>query len=811
MLLARQLPIQSNYNSSLMLKNFLTTAIRNLWRHKGFSFINILGLAVGLTACFLIFLYVTFETSYDNFHSKAGRIYRVITDTKTPTETIKQSHTTTPIAINMKKDFPEVEDAVRLGTDEYLVRKGNLKFQEKGSVLADSTLFRIFDFPLVAGDRNTALTEPMSIVMSQSMALKYFGKQNPLGQQVLLSGRGIPSTVTGIMKDIPVNSQIQADMFVSMSSYKEIYGQPTADSEWTNHSNYTYVLLKPYTDPKALEKKLPAFMEFHHGEQAKELQMQDYLSLEPLRDVYLRSTREGFVTGSITNVYIFSVIGIFILLIACVNFINLTTARSAERAKEVGIRKVIGADRMQLARQFIGESILTCMLAFFVTLFLCAWTLPVFNQLAGKQISEGIFAQWPNVAFLFLLSLLVGVLAGIYPSLVLSSFKPVSVLKGRLAMGTGDVLLRKGLVVFQFTISITLIVGTIVVYSQLRYMKNRELGFAKDQEIIINTNFDKNKDVFRQSLKNIPGVLSTTYSSSVPGSGNNSAYSTVENKNGEMQKSNIDLYFVDYDYIQQYGLKLAAGRTFSREFATDTTQAMVINESAARMLGYRTPQEAIGRNFDQWGRQGKIIGVLKDFHYKALQQPIQPLTMRMETWGFGTISIKVAATNVDQTIKKIEAAWKSAIPNRPFEYVFLDEYFNAQYKGEQEFGNLLFNFAILAIFISCLGLLALSSYSAVQRTKEIGVRKVLGASVSNIVNLLSKDFVKLVLIAMTIAVPASLLVMHKWLEGFAYKTNISWTVFLLAGVASIVIAYATISFQAIKAAVANPVKSLRSE
>lgn len=794
-----------------MFKNYITVALRNLWRHKGFSFINIFGLSVGMTACFLIFLYVTFESSYDDFHTKANRIYRVVTDTKTPTETIKQGRTTTPIAINLKKDFDEVEEAVRFSDDAYLVRRGEIKFQEKKTVLADSTLFNIFDFPLIAGNKKTALTEPMSIVISQSSAVKYFGKENPLGQQVLVSGAAIPATITAVMKDIPENSQIQADMFISMSSFKNIYGQATSDSEWTNHSNYTYVLLKPFTNAKAFESKLPAFMEFHHGAAAKELQMQDYLSLEPLRDVYLKSTRDGYVTGSITNVYIFSVIAIFILLIACINFINLTTARSAERAKEVGIRKVVGAGRFQLACQFIGESVIICIIAFALTILLCAITLPLFNQLAGKTISNSIVANPQHIYSLFALSLVIGFVAGIYPSLVLSSFKPAGVLKGRFASGTRGLILRKGLVVFQFTISIALIVGTIVVYSQLQYMRNQDLGFAKDQEIIINTNFDRNKDVFKESLKSIPGVLSTTYSSSVPGSSNNSAYSTVENKNGEMQKSNIDLYFVDYDYIPQYNLKLSAGRAFSRDFPTDSTQAMVINEAAAKMLGYHTAQEAVGRNFDQWGRKGKIIGVLKDFHYKSLQNTIPPLTMRMEKWGYGTISIKVAANNLPATLHAIEKKWVQLIPNRPFEYNFLDDFFNSQYKGEENFGSLFLNFAVLAIFISCLGLLALSSYSTMQRTKEIGVRKVLGANVSSIVNLLSMDFIKLVVIALFIAGPLSWMVMHRWLETFAYRIDISWSVFVLAGVAAVLIAFVTISFHAIKAAVTNPVKSLRTE
>lgn len=794
-----------------MFKNYFKIAWRNLVKNKAFSFINIIGLAVGMTSCLLIFLYVSFEISYDNFHTKADRIFRVVTDTKTPSETITQGATTTPIAINMKKDFPEVEDAVRLRRDGFLVRKGNVKFQEERSVLADSTLFNVFDFPLIAGDKNTALKEPMSVILSQTAAKKYFGNEEPLGQQLLLTGKAINATVTGVMKDIPENSQIEADMFVSMSSYMQIYGSPTSDSEWTNHAYYTYLLLKPHADAKALERKFPAFMESHHGVQAKALQMQDYLSLEPLREVYLKSKRDGFVTGNINNVYIFSIIAVFILLIACINFINLTTARSAERAKEVGIRKVVGAGRYQLARQFIGESVLICLIAFVLSVLLCALALPLFNQLAGKEISSSIFNNPFHILCLFLLSVGIGVIAGFYPSFVLSSYKPVSVLKGRFSTGTKGLILRKGLVVFQFTISIVLIVGTIVVYMQLNYMRNQDLGFSKDQEIIINTNFDKNKDVFKQSLSSIPSVLSTSYSSSVPGSDNASAYSRVQNKAGEMQKTNLDLYFIDYDYIKQYNLKVAAGRAFSKDFATDSTQAMMINESAVKLLGYASPQEAIGRNFDQWGRKGKIIGVLKDFHYKSLQQPIQPLTMRIEPSGFGTISIKVSAANLPSTIKAIDNKWNQIIPNRPFEYYFLDDFFNRQYKAEANFGKLFFNFAVLAIFISCLGLLGLSSYSTIQRTKEIGVRKVLGASVSNIVNLLSIEFIKLVLIALIIASPIAWFGMDKWLQDFAYRTNLSWWVFALAGIVAILIAFLTISFQAIKAAVANPVKSLRTE
>jgi putative ABC transport system permease protein len=794
-----------------MIKNYFKVAIRNLLHNRVFSFINILGLAVGMTACFLIFQYVRFESGYDSFHSKADRIYRVVGDVKTPTETISTGLTITPLAPNLKKDFPEVEDAVRLWRDGILVHKGDVKFQEKRTVFADSSFFNIFDFPLLTGDKHTALTEPMSIVLSETAAKKYFGNANPLGQQIQITGAALNATITGIMKDIPQNSQIQADMLISMSSWKPVYGRPLQDSEWTNHNYYTYILLQPHTDAQAFEKKLPDFMKRHHGADADKLQMWETLSLEPLRDVYLKSTRDGFVQGNIHNVYIFSIVALFILIIACINFINLTTARSTVRAKEVGVRKVIGAARSQLAGQFIGESVIICWMAFILTLILGSVTLPLFNQLAGKMISPGIFNRGADILGLFLLSTLIGITAGIYPSLVLSAFRPVSVLKGRFATSTQGLLLRKGLVVFQFTISIILIVGTIIVNSQLQYMRNKDLGFSKDQEMVIFTNYDKNKDTFKQSLSSIPGVLSTTYSSNVPGGGYVSSYSEVENKTGEMQKCTLDNYFVDFDFIRQFDLKIIAGRAFLKGYSTDSTQAMIINESAVAMLGYTSPQQALGRKFDQNGRQGTIIGVVKNFNYMSLRDNIRPFNLRIEPYGFGTISIKVATANLPATIKAIESSWNHTIPNRPFEYTFLNEDFNHQYDTDARFGNLFLNFSILAIIISCLGVLGLASYSTFQRTKEIGVRKVLGASVSNIVRLLSIDFIRLVLLAFLIASPIGWYVMHNWLHGFAYSIPITWRVFALAGGLSLLIVFLTISYQAIRAAVANPVKSLRTE
>ncbi len=793
-----------------MIKNYFKIAFRNLWGHKAFSFINIMGLAVGMTACFLIYLYVNFELSYDAFNTKANRIYRIVVDIKTPTEVINAGGPSWAVPPNAKEEFPEIESFVRVSGESLLVRKGDVKFQEDNALYADSALFQVFDFKLLKGNIKTALKDQMSVVFSETAAKKYFGKEDPVGQTLLLTGDAIPAKVTGIMQDIPENSHIKADVLISMSTLTQKFN-PGLDSQWGNYGSSAYLLLKPGTDAKALEKKLPAFLERRNGTEMKQYQMYPTLFLEPLRDVYLRSTRDGSKTGNINNVYIFSIIAVFILLIACINFINLTTARSAERAKEVGIRKVVGAAKTQLTKQFIGESIVLCLIAFVLTVIFSWLLLPLFNQLAGKTISDGIFSHPSYILLLFFAAIGIGLVAGIYPALVLSSFRPVIVLKGRFATGTRGIILRKGLVIAQFTISIALIIATIVVYNQMKYMRNQDLGFNKDQMLIIDSHGDPAKKAFQQSLVGLPNIKSTALSSSVPGGGNPGAYSEIENNKGDLQIANLDLYFVDFDYINQYKIKMVAGRGFSRDFGTDTTQAMVLNEAAVKMFGYSSPEKAVGKRFKQWGREGKIIGVTKDFHFRSLQQDIKPLSMRIEPDGCNLVSVNVSPTNLPSTIAAIENKWKTIIPNRPFSYYFLDEFFDKQYRDEERFGNLFLNFAILAIFISCLGLLGLASYSTIQRTKEIGVRKVMGATVSNIVNLLSRDFLKLVLVAFIIASPIAWFGMYKWLQNFAYRISLGWWAFALAGLIAIVIAFVTVSLQAIKAAVVNPVKSLRTE
>ena len=798
-----------------MLKNYLKIALRNLWKHKVFSFINITGLAVGMTACFLIFLYVHFELSYDSFHSKADRIYRLATDVKTPTETLYNGTTNIPVVPAIKNDFPEVESYVRVADLGILVRKGDLKFQEDNIRVVDSTFFRVFDFKLLKGDMNKALQAPFTVVLTQTTAKKYFGDKDPVGQTLTFDTEDgdRTATVTGLMEDFPENSQIKASMLLSMPSLIQVYAKNYADN-WTVHHPASYLLLYPHTNPKTLEAKLPAFLQRRIGEMMAKNKMFYTLTLHPLKEVYLHFGNKyawSGVDGSERNVYIFSIVAVLILLIACFNFINLTTARAAERAKEVGIRKVVGAQRRQLSLQFIGESIILCCCAFLLTLILSALLIPLFNQLAGKTVSKGLFQNWPAIGCLWLGAIGIGLLAGSYPAWVLSAFRPVTVLKGRFVTGGKGVLLRKGLVITQFTISLALIAATIIVYRQMSYMRSQDLGFQKDQMLVISTFNEKPQYVFRDAISRLKGVKGSTFSSAVPGGDNSSAYTKMENVSSEMQESNMDLYFVDFDYIDQYKMKLVAGRAFSRDMATDSTQAMVINEATAKVLGYSTPQQAIGRRFSQWGRDGKIIGVLKDFHVRSLQQAIKPLTMRIEPDSWWQLSVHVAARDLPNTMAAIEKQWNALVPGRPFTYNFLDASFDKQYRGEERFGNLFFYFSILAIVVSCLGLLGLVAYSTVQRTKEIGIRKVMGASVLNVVTLLSKDLIKLVLIAVIIAVPVVWYAMYQWLQGFAYRTTVEWWVFALSGLLAVAVALFTISFQSIKAALVNPIQSLRSE
>ena len=751
-----------------------------------------------------------FELSYDSFHKNADRIYRVVCDIKTPSETIKADGPAWAVLPNMKIQFPEIETAVRTLKTDLLVRTGDIKFQEQKSLFADPAFFQLFDFPLVKGDPATALKDPFSVVFSESAAKKYFGDKNPVGQTVLLAQKAWPVKVTGLMKDLPENSQIKADMIVSMTTETQNLNPGFENTwEWSNYHPICFIRLKQGTDAKIFSQKFPGFMKKAEGDDAKTKQMTSSLSLERLQDVYLFSTRNGNKTAGDKNVYLFSFIAAIVLLIACINFVNLTTARAADRAKGVGIRKVVGAVKGELARQFIGESILFCLFAFLLTIVFTALLIPEFNQLSGKIISHGIFEHPSFLLLLFFAILGVGILAGFYPAFILSSFNPTTVLKGRFVSSAGGNALRKALVLVQFTLSTSFIIATLIVYKQLKFMRDQDLGFNKEQMMVINTEGDPGRTAFQLSLKGISGIISTSLASSVPATEDYTIDCEIENARGDLQVANLDSYFVDWDYIPQYQIKMAAGRAFSRNFLTDTTQAMLINETAAKMFGYKSPEEAIGRRFKQFDREGKIVGVMKDFHFHSLQHEIRPLAMRIEPEACYLVSVKVSTNNLSATLSAIQDKWKTIIPHRPLLYYFLDEFFDQQYRSDERFGKLFLYFTGLAIFISCMGLFGLASYSTLQRTREIAMRKVMGASVQNIVKLLSRDFLQLVLISFLIASPIAWWLMHEWLQDFAYRVTIGWGTILTSGLLAVTIALATISFQAIRAANANPIKSLK--
>lgn len=793
-----------------MFRNYIKIAVRSLWRHKGFSIINIVGLAIGLTACFLIYINVKFELSYDSFNEKADQIYRVSTDIKHPNSIIYTGNSFVQMGPSLQQDYPDVKANTRISGARFLVQYGEEKFQEDNMIYADPSLFSIFTLPVIKGDVKNGFKAPYTVVLTQTMARKYFGNINPIGKSLLLNSK-VPALVSAVIKDVPLNSHFQFDMAISFATREVLY--PSMDN-WADLGCSTYIVLPKGYNYHQLEGLLPAFANRHYT-QADKKEYTDYsFSMQPLKNIYMDAKRRSPETGDLHNVKIFSLIAVFILLIACINFINLTTARATERAKEVGIRKVIGAARKQLIIQFLSESVIICLIAFLISVLFSYLLLPFFNQLSGKQISTSIFSNG-YLLQLFMVSYGIGVLAGLYPALVLSGFKPIATLKGKFNKSSSGILLRKGLVVTQFAISIALIISTIIVYNQLNYMRSQPLGFQKDQMLAINfyrdTAVQNRSELIKSELKKIPNVESATASRGIPGFGYSNRDSQIENKAGAMQQMVINLYEVDYDFIQQFEMKLAAGRIFSKAFGTDATQAIVINETAAKVLGYRSPAEAIGRNFSQDERTGKIIGVLKDFHYQSLQESVQPLNMRINPELTSMFTLKIKSNNIPATIAAIQHRWKTLVPERSFNYAFVDDTFNKQYAVQVNFGNLFLYFAMLAICISCMGLFGLASYSTLQRTREIGIRKILGASVSGIVNMLSIDFLQLVLLSSLIAFPVAWWCMHVWLQDFAYRIGVSWWVFVIAIMLALIIAFATVSFQAIKAAIANPVKSLRSE
>lgn len=807
-----------------MFKNYFKIAWRNLLKKKVYSIINIVGLGVGMACCVLIFMFVQDELSYDNYHEKGDRIYRVTHGTKSPEGKTEGSEAfpfwvwgNAPVGPALQLDFPEVEKVVQFSgrADILFTVEDNIQ-QEDGVFFMDSTVFDVFSWKLVEGDPNTALAAAYSVVLTETTAKKYFGNESALGKTLKGSeaaGRSNPGdyTVTGVMADLPSNSHFKFNALLSMETFRR--SRPEIFEAWGYVDTYTYFLVNEQFDQAEFEAKIPDFIARRNGDNGYNYT----IGIEPLKDVYLRTTaqRQPGETGSLPNIYVFSIIGMFILIIAMINFMNLSTARSMERAKEVGIRKSIGADRGRLIFQFLGESLVIVALSAVAAMVFITAAIPMMNELTGKTFEINQLINWETVPLFLGIMLIIGLLAGSYPALVLSGFQPVMILKGINKSDARGVNLRKGLVVFQFSLSIALIAGTIVVYSQMSHLLDKDMGFDKEHMLVLDYNYDEKVNFLSTALKSElesnPDILSVAFSRSVPGSYFPNAGTTIETSNGELKSETQPIFQVGLDFINHFDLELVAGRSYSRDYPSDSSSALVINEAAARQYGYSNPADAVGKKFDQWGRKGVVIGVVKDFNYISLHRAVEPLTLPFEAYASRYLSVKVKGDDLPKTIASIEQVWKELAPHRPFIYSFLDEDFNKQYESDFHFRKIFTTFSFLAILIACLGLLGLATYTAEQRTKEIGIRKVMGADVSSIVKLLSKDFIKLVFVAILIATPVSWYAMNKWLEGFAYQAPIHWWIFLIAGSLAVVVALLTISFQAIKAAMMNPVNSLKSE
>lgn len=810
-----------------MIKNYIKTAFRSLRKNKGFTVINILGLALGLATCLLIVLYVVDELSYDRYNTKANRIYRVNEDLKLGDNNVRYAVCMPPLAKTLKAEYPYVENAVRLkyaGASH--VKKGNFNVSESKIAFADASLFDVFTLPMINGNPASALMEPNSIVLTETTAKKYFNSTNVVGKTLLFNDNTL-CNVTGVIKDIPKQSHFNFDFFISMSSFPD-----SRSNEWLRSDYNTYVLLKDQSDAKKLENSFPELLKKFSGEQMKaqvNMSIEAFeksgsffrMNLTPLTDIHLHSNRSGELgpNGTTQYVYIFSAIAIFILLIACVNFMNLSTARSSNRAREVGVRKVLGSARKHLIAQFLAESVLVTFIATLLAFITALFLLPVFNQLSGKDLAINSQSLFWIVPSLLGISLFVGSIAGGYPAFYLSAFQPIEVLKGKLSAGFKGGGLRSFLVVFQFSISIFLIIGTLVIYNQLNYIQTKNLGYTRSQVLIIQNVFelDKQTKIFKQEVKEIPGVINATMTGYLPTSNwKNTAIYFPDASFDQKRSMFPQNWEIDEDYINTLDMKMAAGRSFLKDMATDS-DGLVINEAAAKFLGFKDPVNKIiykslgGKHSADNVKQYHILGVVKDFNFSSLRENVTPVVMRLAE-NNGALSIRVNTTNLPALLSQIKDKWKSLSPNVQINFSFMDQEFDSTYRTEQRTGQIFIVFTALAILIACLGLFGLAAYAAEQRTKEIGIRKVLGANVSAIVTMLSRDFIKLVLIAILIATPIAWYFMNKWfLQGFAYQVGIQWWVLVLAGAAALFIAFVTVSFQSIKAAIANPVNSLKNE
>ena len=807
-----------------MIQNYLKVAIRNLIKQKSYSLINILGLAIGIATCLLILLYVQDELTYDQYNDKADRIFRLATNLLQEDGTdVDLAATPSMWPQQMAEEFPEMEAFVRFYRyrSEILVnyKAGDKSFYENGFYFADPAVLDIFTFPLVQGDRKTALSEPDKVVISETMARKYFGDDNPIGKTIIYTNREtvFPLQITAVMKDVPSNSHFHPKFIASMTTFKPgtWHWQYDIPTSWENCFYKTYILLKENHLAAAVQEKLPAFLEKHMGEDAAIFSP----FLQPVTDIHLYSNLAGELepNSSMVYVYIFASIAFLILLVACINYMNMATARSARRAKEVGLRKTLGGERQQLIWQFYGESLFIASLALMVALPLAELIVPLFNSLSGKSLSLAPILLSGDIFYLAGLVLLIAFIAGSYPALYLSGFSPAVVLKGALKSGSKTISLRKILVVTQFCISVFLIIATLIVSQQLDFFSQDRMGLDKGRVITVplrGNDAAVNAETFKQIAANHSGVVGAATISHIP---------FTQNKHGEFRipqviqndvAFNSEYFVTDQDFPAVFDLQFLSGRDFSSNADTAPNDAIefILNESAVQALGIPL-DEAVGLQISHsyWNQSGNVVGVVKDFHYRSMHQEIGPLVIKASPKYVRFLSLRIAGENFQNTLRILEGEWKQLIPSSPFSYSFLNQDLENLYQSEEKVGEIFKYFSLIAIIISCLGLFGLAAFAAEQRTKEIGIRKVLGASVPDVIVLLSKEFIKLVAAANLIAWPVAYFAMDTWLSDFAYRIDIGAGVFIAAGIAAVAIAILTVSYQAIKAALANPVKSLRYE
>ncbi|MGB3861791.1 MAG: ABC transporter permease [Candidatus Aminicenantaceae bacterium] len=799
-----------------MIKNYLKSTLRSIKRHKGYAFINIAGLTIGMACCILILMYITTELRYDRYHENADRIFRLGLDANMGGTTVVTPISNVPSAPTLIQGYPEVLDAVRIRT----VSKRAMQYEDKiffeNSILyVDSSVFQVFTFPMIKGDPNTALKPAYSIVLTEETARRYFGNENPMGK-ILKYNNQYDFTVTGVIENVPHNSHFTFDM---LCSYETLYDlDRKAMEEWFNFRDYTYLLLSEGIDYKELEQKFPALIDKYMGDMLKALGGEIDFFLQPLKSIHLHSNMENEIrpNSSITYIYIFAAIGLFILCIACINFMNLATARSSTRAKEVGMRKVVGAKRKELIWQFLGESLIYSIFSLMIAILFVWLALPFVESLSGREMSLNLATMpWLVPSFVGLV-ILVGLVAGSYPALFLASFRPAQVLKGNLKAGSAHSRLRGFLVVAQFIISISLIIGTGIILSQLKFMKNKNLGFEKENVIVVEVrerSMQQSLDSIKAEIQKISGVLSISSSSLVPGQ-EPSVQPFIPEGYTEKQAQLMESFSVDHDFFPTLGMEIVKGRNFSPEYGTDSSTAAIINETAAKRYNWedpvgktiRVPSDEVGK----W-QTYTVVGVVRDFHRTSLHSVIAPQLIGNDPSYFDTLAIRIHPENADTTLSLLREKWKEVDPIRPFEFLYLDAMIDRLYGAEERLSDIFSSFSVFAIFIACLGLFGMASFAAEQRTKEIGIRKVLGASVTGVVVLLSKDFLKLIVAANIIAWPLAYFGMNKWMQNFAYKSGIGFWVFLYTGILAVGIALATVSYQSIKAALLNPVDAIKYE